>query len=595
MGVSDTIDGLSAPGDLRARIEANPGVAIVLVLTAVALLARLVLLGDRVAHWDEGRVAYWVVHFADTGQFHYRYIIHGPFVQHLGAVLFGPLGANDFAMRLPVALIGGLLPAAVLLYREHLRTAELVGAAFFLSLNPILVYYSRFFRSTIPAAAFAFVAFGLLVRAYDTRRARYVHGAVVFVALAFAAKENAVVYLLTWLGATALLVDHALFRPRGRETGIPVLAAFWERYVRGTLLSRSGLWLLGHLGIAAVLFFAVALFFYAPRAGEAGGVGFWAALTDPGQFPALVDVTLYGTDTAPRQPGVVTGYEYWLGGGTEVGDAYDSLFDRYITFLGSAMRAVADYAAALVGLAIVGFLAERYAARRPRNLVMFASYWGFVSLLGFPLGSDIANPWITINGLVPLVIPAGVGLALFYRWTRESWERDDTVSTAITALVFLLVAFQVGQGLAVGVYTNDQSDDNSLVQYAQPGGDLRPDLRRMRTAAAENEGVDVLVYGEGLVDGDAEATRKPPCVKWFDALPLPWYFAAHDATVDCAMNESDLDDALADPPPVVISRQDDAGDVTERLPEYRARTYELRSFGTEVTVLIDPEYDSEGG
>ncbi|MFB6296533.1 MAG: flippase activity-associated protein Agl23 [Halobacteriales archaeon] len=592
MGVSDAIDGLSAPGDVRARVEANPAVAIVLALTAVALLVRLVALGARVAHWDEARVAYWVLHFADTGQFHYRYIIHGPFVQHIGAVLFGPLGANDFAMRLPVALVGGLLPAAALLYREHLRRAELVGAAFFLSLNPILVYYSRFFRSTIPAAAFAFVAFGLLVRAYDTRRARYVHVAVVFVALAFAAKENAVVYLLTWLGATALLVDHALFRPRERETGIPVLAAFWQRYVRGVFLSRTGLRLLGHLALAAVLFVAVALFFYAPRAGSAGGADLWAALANPGELPALVETTLYGSDTPPRQPGVITGYEYWLGGGTEVGDAYDSLFDRYITFLGSAMRAVADFAAPLVGLALVGFFAERYATRDSRNLVMFASYWGFVSLLGFPLGSDIANPWITINGLVPLVIPAGVGIALFYRWARESWERDDTVSAAITGLVFLLVALQIGQGLAVGVYTNDQSDENSLVQYAQPAGDLRPDLRRMRTAAAETEGVDVLVYGEELVDGDAEATREPACVKWFDALPLPWYFAAHDATVDCAMNESDLDEALGDSPPIVVSRQDAASDVSERLPEYRSRTYELRSFGTEVTVFVHPDYDS---
>jgi uncharacterized protein (TIGR03663 family) len=593
MGVSDAIGDLSAPGGLRERVESNPAIALVFAITAIALLARLVLLGDRVAHWDEGRVAYWVMHFVETGEFHYRYIIHGPFVQHADRWLFPVLGANDFTMRLPVAIIGGLLPATVLLYREHLRDAELVGAAFFLALNPILVYYSRFFRSTVPAMAFAFVAFGLVVRAYDTRKVRYVYGAAAFLALAFTAKENAVVYVLVWLGATALLIDHALFRPRNHDTGLSVLEDAWGRYVRNVFLSRTSFRLLGYLLVSVAVFLAVALFFYAPRAGNTDGVGLWMALGNPGQLPALIDVTLHGTNTPPTQPGVIAGYEYWLGGGTEVGNSYDSIFDRYLTFLGTAAKAVGDYAAALVMLGAIGFLSERYAARRPRNLVMFASYWGFVSLLGFPLGSDIANAWLTVNGLVPLAIPAGVGLAVFYRWGKSARERDDTISTAITAIILLLVVFQVGQGLAIGVYTNDQSDENSLVQYAQPGGDLRGTLREMRSAAADHEGTDVLVYGEKLVDGDSEATRHPPCVKWFDILPMPWYFAAHDATVDCAMNVSELDGSLEDPPPVVISRQSDAELVGSRLPEYRSRTYEMRSFGTEMTFFVHPDYGSE--
>jgi hypothetical protein len=72
---------------------------------------------------------------------------------------------------------------------------------------------------------------------------------------------------------------------------------------------------------------------------------------------------------------------------------------------------------------------------------------------------------------------------------------------------------------------------------------------------------------------------------------LPWYFAIDEPSVECATNESQLDERLSDPPPVVIAHSRVAANVSERLPGYRSRTYELRSMGKEITFFTDPEID----
>jgi len=259
----------SPAGALARRLAAIDTTRIVLAITAVALLIRFVGLGTRPMHYDESRVAYWILHYVDTGSFTYRHGIHGPFIQHVNHWLFPLLGSSDFTARLPVAVVGGLLPAVALLFREHLKRSELIALALFLSFNSLLVYYSRFMRSDILLAGFMFLAFGLLVRFYDTRDVRYLYGLAVFAAFGFATKENALVYALTWVGATGLLADQALFRPRKSRTGIDVLQAKYA--------SLRGRWrdvlphYVGHVVGAIVVFLLVLVFMYADRgAGIAG-------------------------------------------------------------------------------------------------------------------------------------------------------------------------------------------------------------------------------------------------------------------------------------------------------------------------------------
>ena len=549
-------------------------------LVVVGLVARLVFLGARTAHYDEGRVGYWILHFVETGEFHYRYIIHGPFVQHVNAALFPIIGANDFTLRLVVALIGAVLPLAALLLREHLDGPEVVAVAFFLALDPAMLYYSRFFRSTIPVAAFSFVAFALLVRFSETRRLRYLHGAVFFVALAFTAKESAAIYVLVWIGAGALLLDHTLFRPGSDTSGLDLLDAWWGRNVTERDWRDDLPRYLGHAVLAILLFLVVVVYFYAPRAGDQGGVGLWSAIGSGNILPLLEETW----------QSVSIGLGYWFGGGVSPGQNYGSVGERFSIFFGSFSDTLLAASGPLVAFAALGFLAERFASRRRRYLVMFASYWGIVSAIGYPLGADINNAaWITVNVIVPLSIPAAVGVGLLYRWGLESWEDEDRIGAAIVGVVLALVVFQV---VATGVSTSfltHSADDNPLVQYAQPADDLQPTMRDIDALAETTDGTDVLFYGD-FVTGDRPWDGDPACADIWNTLPLQWYLARADASAACADTTEELDTLVADgPPPVVIVEKSEADAVAERLPDYERRTLFIRTRIDELTYFLDTD------
>jgi uncharacterized protein (TIGR03663 family) len=450
---------------------------VIVVVVVLAALARLVFLGARTAHWDEARVAHWVVHYDEFGHFAYRPIVHGPLVQHVDQVLVSALGATDFAIRLPVALVGAALPATAYLFREHLDRDEVVAMALFLAANSVVLYYSRFMRSDILVATFMFAGLGVLVRYYDTRRVRYLYAFGALAALGFASKENAVIYVLTWVGAAALLLDVGLHRPHTYRTGL-------ER-VRNSRVGRLGHLIVGlllvpldgtsalrsrlrtprasarrylrtaaHFAGAALVFVAVVVFLFAPRGdGLAGiylgevppgqvtvGTGLWEALGRPLAFPGYaVDVLSYA------------GWEYvsWFGRGAAAGS--DSFLDTFASFFGQYLEVILLNATAVGVFALFGFLYERYASPRSRNIVMLAGYAGLASIVGYPLGTDVFGAWIVVHTVVPLSIPAAVGVARVYRWGRAAAPRGDPVSAALFAGPALVFAYGVVRLFAAGI------------------------------------------------------------------------------------------------------------------------------------------------
>ena len=447
------------------------------VVVVLAVLARLVFLGARTAHWDEARVAHWVVHYNEFGHFAYRPIVHGPLIQHVDQVLVSALGATDFAIRLPVALVGAALPATAYLFREHLDRDEVVAMALFLAANSVVLYYSRFMRSDILVATFMFAGLGMLVRHYDTRRVRYLYAFGALAALGFASKENAVIYVLTWVGAAALLLDVGLHRPHTYRTGL-------ER-ARNSRLGRLGHLLVGlllvpldgpsalrsrlrapresarrylrfaaHLVGALLVFVAVVVFLFAPRGDGLAGIyltevppgqqtaamGLWEAVARPLALPGYVlDVLSYA------------GWEYvsWFGRGTA--SAEESVIETFVTFLGQYLEVLLLNATAVGGFALFGFLHERYASARSRNLVMLAGYAGLASIVGYPLGTDIFGAWIVVHTVVPLSVPAAVGVARVYRWGRAAAPRGDPVSAALFAGPALVLGYGVARLLAAGI------------------------------------------------------------------------------------------------------------------------------------------------
>jgi len=547
----------------RRTVAARP-FQVLLAVTVLGFVLRLVGVGTRIAHQDEARVAYWTLRFSETGVMMYRPIIHGPFLPIVGGEVFGWLGPSDAVARGVVAVVGGLLPLSAWLFREHLRDREVMALGIFLTLNPILVYYSRFYRSDLLVATFAFVALGLFVRTVDTGRRRYFYGAVGFLALSLTTKENALLYPVCWLGAAALLVDHRLFRARARDREPAALA---EEYARR--LARTAWRWRVPLVVGVVEFVAVIVFFYAPRGGgfaifgqPAPGVDLYGSIGQlvtgtPGPFVTVVTEATLGTwDSFLRQ---------W---GSSHGHAYLPYFRDYISTLRVG-------ALTLSGLAVVGFLVDRYGPDGPRDLVAAASYWGVASVLGYPLATDIQAPWAAVHAVVPLAIPAAVGLVLIVRWGEEALVDDDGVGVATAAVILLLLTSQVGFALYTTTYAQPgDARENQLVQYAQSSTqELKPMLREeVRTVGAGNDGTDVLFYGEEFNQPDEDDALQPPGgIGWFDRLPMAWYLElnhhemADDPDAEFLVNSTDDEEEIRQTdaerlPPVIVTLASSAAD-----------------------------------
>ncbi len=551
----------------------------ILGLTVLALSLRLFRLGSRVAHWDEARVGYWIVRYQKTGVWEYHAVIHGPFFPQVNSVLFQLFGASDFVARLPIAVITGLLPLAAWLYRDHLRKSEMVALAFFFAVNPILLYYSRFMRNDVLLAAFMLFSLGFFLRAHATRKARYIYAGTAALALGFTTKENVLLYVLSWLGALVLLLDHRLFLARNHDRG-------WT----GALAEQAketGRGLVGiapHLLLALVEFFVIIVYFYAPRAQGTNGPGLWKAFSEPSMFGAVISEATFGSwDELTNQ---------WV----------KSQDHAYLPYLEHFVDVLEQGALPLLVFAVLGFLAARYVDNRPRDLVSFAFYWGAVGILGYPLVTDIKAPWNAVHVVAPLAIPAAVGVAILYRWGREAYEDGDNTGTAAAGLVALLLVAQVVFPAMSVVYLHPQDrqvptmlggqQENKLVQYGQPADGIGPSLEKMQAVSKANEnGTDVLYYGflnENsdyifYVPDESDNEYWPPANSWYNRLPLPWYTESSNASVDSTLQNETLENQK---PPVVITRSTKKSDVERYLDGYVIYDHELTLYGSETTIYI---------
>jgi len=559
------------PSHGRRRVAAAVAAAVLL-----ALALRFVALGDRIFHWDEARVGYWVLQYAASGEWSYRAIVHGPFLFHVDEWLFGVFGASDAVARAPVALVGGLLPATAWLFRTRLDDVEVAALAALLALNPVLVYYSRFMRNDVLVAAFSLAALGLAVRALDTRRGGYLVAAGAVLGLAFTTKENALVYVGMFAGASALLLDERLFTARERSRS-------WETELHDSIRSVGSGLLAWRRAIAggALAFLAVTVVFYAPRP------EFYAAFGDPTRLPEVIAA---GTAGAWG--------EFWGTWGTSGSVSREH---SYVAFLVDAVRTLGAASLMLVAAAVVGFLAERYVADEPRDFVLFAAYWAIASVVVYPAVTDISGHWSVVHAVVPMAVPAAVGVRVVADRGRSAYRSDDRVGVALAALVLLAAVAQMGAVTAETSYLMPQDQDNELVQLGQPGSDMRATLDRVERIAPANDGTDVLYYGSHFhvaTDYDPGDPASVSGTDWFNRLPLPWYTERAGAVTDSTTRltapetaaENDTVSVATTDAPVVITRAEHYEDVRGQLgDEYEGWTYELTARNTVVVVFVDTE------
>ncbi|MXR20149.1 flippase activity-associated protein Agl23, partial [Halobacterium bonnevillei] len=333
----------------------------------------------------------------------------------------------------------------------------------------------------------------------------------------------------------------------------------------------------------AVAFLAVVVVFYAPRP------EFYAAFGEPTRLPGVLTAGTAGAWA-----------EFWGTWGTAGSVSRDH---SYIAFLTDALRTLSAASLMLVVAAVFGFLAERYVADDPRDFVLFAGYWGVASIVVYPAITDISGHWSVVHAVVPLAIPAAVGLRLVVERGWSAFTDDDYVSVALAAIVLLAAAGQMGAVTAETSFLMPQEDDNELVQYGQPASDMQDTLANVERVAAATEGTDVLYYGDHFyahgepTGGEAVEPSDVSDTNWFHRLPLPWYTGRADAATDSTLkltagtatgeNQSpSVEDTDA---PVVITRAKHYTDVAGYLEPrgYESWTYELTSSNTVFVIFVD--------
>ncbi|WP_267645754.1 flippase activity-associated protein Agl23 [Halolamina litorea] len=553
----------------------------VLALAALAVVARFIGLGTRPFHWDEARVGYWTLRSLDTGVYEYRPVAGGPFLYVVGRWLFGLGLTSDAAARVPVALIGGLLPLAALLFRRAtlvdddgteesgetlvdtarlprvgLSDAETVALALLLAVAPPLLYYSRVLRGDLPLAAFSLVAVGFALRARVRGDRRSVYAAAGAFGLALTTSGFVLATVLCWLLAAVLTVDEA--RLRGTD-----LATVRAR--------ASGLasWLVGRQvallrGIVVAL--ATAMFFYVPRG--------WTDLGRPSTVLTALDAGTVGAVERFLSVRVL---------GRHSPPTYTNDHPLLPFVVGNAEVLVAA-ALPVVGLAVYGFFRERYAGTR-RPVVAFTTYWAGAGLLLYPVATEVNEPWVALHPLVPAAVPAAVGIVALWRHASAAVDAADAARLAAALLLLSAAGVHTGAVVAGEVY-DEPAPEDSLPGYAQPGSEMHAVVENMSVAITANGGTDVLYVGEGLAVGDEATLAQPPVPEaeqdaFARRLPFAWYVERADAETSSVAAPDAVPDSA---PPVVVTTPEYRGTLTRQLTGYER--YQVDTGLTDRTLVV---------
>ena len=351
-------------------------------LVILALILRLIDLGERPFHHDESQDAYFSWILLTSGDYEYDPLLHGPLRFYLTAAVMAVLGDSDFTARLAPVLMGTAMVALAWGLRPLLGRIAAFVAAVLLAIGPSYLYFSRFAREDIYIAcltlALLVVVFGLLERPRRWQPAAV--GALL--AASFATKESTFItafvfgtFLIAWL-------LHDLVRGR--------------RDLVGRLALGRRAWL------SAVVSFAVVYL-----------VLFTTFGTAPGHWDALWE-----------------GLDYWLGQ-HDVGRGGEAWF-FYVVIL-----ALEEWPVVVLGA--VGAWA---AWRRPTPLAVFC-VWAFVVSLAVYSWAGEKFAWLVLHPLLPLIALAGLGVQFLWRSPHAGIRRAGTALTAVAAAYVVLSSWWV--------------------------------------------------------------------------------------------------------------------------------------------------------
>ncbi len=325
------------------------------VLLLAALAVRLVDLGDRPFQHDEAQISYFSWLFAESGDYAYEPVLHGPFMYHALAATFRVLGNGDFAARLPMALSGVAVVALAIGLRGAIGRGPAFVAGLLFAFGPTFLYYSRFAREDIMVAAVSLALLVAVGRLLERPQPALAPVIGVLLAVSFTIKETAFITVAV-LGSFLVGLGALQRRRHGRLRDTPLARALAAPGRRGWLLAA---------GLFALVF--AALF------------------------------TTFGTNPGGLWDAVYAGPRYWLD--QQPVNRGGERWPFHLLLLGSLEWPVLLFG--LLGLAVV--------VRRPTPTRALLAWTFLGSLLVYSWASE-RFAWLTLHPLVALIPLAGIGV-----------------------------------------------------------------------------------------------------------------------------------------------------------------------------------------
>lgn len=525
-----------------------------LALVAVAAVARLWRLGERVMSHDESLHAYYSWVLATTGKYEHVPSLHGPLLYHVDALVFLLFGASDAWARLLAALAGVGAVALLRAFRPWMGSGGALAAAAMVVISPTHLFYSRYIRNDALIVLFSLLWVLAMLRYLQDRRARWLALMTLAMALSFSCKE--VAFIQGWIYgvfALALALRRSL-APEVRSAAgdlavamitlvLPFAAGAWHVVAGwpvaddGSVLAlRRGLLTASALALGAVIL-AAAWFRRGRGSGGGPGLRVWSLCAIA--FWTFLLLLFTGLGARPRGgflSGVVGSLGYWLGQ-HEVNRGSQPWF--YYLLLG-ALYELAPAALAMLGAV---FLWRRRTApptadwpfrdqsapsvTAPGHRTLFLElclWWTVGAWVAYSLAGE-RMPWLLLHPMLPVHLLAGWFLALLFADLPARWrERPRLRSLAIVgALVPVAVigatalpapddaaaqlrwALRAGMALALVLLASRGLRTRAGARWLLSGMALLGLLWTVRVAAQASfvrydEATEPLVYAHGAPD-----------------------------------------------------------------------------------------------
>ena len=179
--------------DAKVRIDLEVLVYVLLILLAV--LTRFYDLDTRVMSHDESLHTWFSWQLTQGRGYAHDPMMHGPLQFHLVSLSYFLFGDSDATSRIPAALAGVLAVGMIFLFRRWLgRWGGLVATALMV-ISPYMLYYSRYVRNEALVVPQVLLMVYAVFRYFEDRRDRWLYLLAASLALHYATKETAFIYI----------------------------------------------------------------------------------------------------------------------------------------------------------------------------------------------------------------------------------------------------------------------------------------------------------------------------------------------------------------------------------------------------------------